>query len=192
MALLSLPNEVLGYIINELDNLKDVHSAASTYRHLHRICNSGCIPSRRLYGLYKPTVQYTHRHMLLAAAKARQLADATQGSWARKFMLNDAVAWGIKGLCDLALQVAPLTYQDLRAVLAFQEGSLAWAETFVEKHDRNLSVEAVKRLAGPGAIRKSLLHLEIYMQLSTILSMPKRKIFLALRPCIGRWATGLP
>ena len=77
-------------------------------------------------------------------------------------MLNDAVAWGIKGLCDLALEVAPLSYQDLRAVLAFQEGSLVWAEAFVERNGKKVSVEAIKGLA---AIRKSLLHLEIYTQL---------------------------
>ena len=80
-------------------------------------------------------------------------------------MLNDAVAWGTKGLCDLALEVAPLTYQDLRAVLAFQDGSLAWAEIFVERYGQKSCVDAVKGLAGPEAIRKSLLHLEIYMQL---------------------------
>ena len=103
--------------------------------------------------------------MLLAAVKARQLADATQGSWIRKLWLNDAVAWGIKGLCDLALEVAPLTYQDLRAVLVFQEGSLAWAEAFVERNGNKVAIDAMNGLTYSVGIRKSLLHLEIYMQL---------------------------
>lgn len=80
-------------------------------------------------------------------------------------MLNDAITWGIKGLCDLALEVSPLTYRDLRAVLSFQEGDLAWAEAFVEKHGDKVPVEAIKSLTTSVGIRKSLLHFEIYMQL---------------------------
>lgn len=103
--------------------------------------------------------------MLLAAVKARQLADATQGSRIRKLWLNDAVFGGIKGLCDLALEVAPLIYQDLRAVLVFQEGSLAWGETFVNEHGNKEAIDATNFLTSSIGIRKSLLHLEIYMQL---------------------------
>lgn len=165
MTLLSLPNEVLSSIVNELDSLKDIHAVASTSHYLEKVCNSGCISSRRLYELYKPTVPYIHRHMLLAAVKARQLADATQGSRIRKLWLNDAVLLGIKGLCDLALEIAPLIYQDLRAVLVFQEGSLAWGETFVNEHGNKEAIDATNFLTSSIGIRKSLVHLEIYMQL---------------------------
>lgn len=120
----SLPNEVLSLVVNGLDSLEDIHAVASTSHYFQTSCNSRGISAGRLYELYKPAVLYIHRHILLAAVKARQLADATQGSWIRELWLTDAVVWGIKGLWDLALEVAPLTYQDMRAVLAFLQGNL--------------------------------------------------------------------
>ncbi len=160
MPLATLPNEVLHLIIPNLDTLEDLSSLSQTSSFFHDVCLATL--SEGLYCLFIGSYPFSHQ-LLLAAVKARQLADWAVDSPERTLQLHGAINKGREGLCDLAVSVCPLTFDELRI-------TRMWARNVLDKAQAVVLEDKVRtgyysQLETNLKARNGLLDIHVYTQL---------------------------
>ena len=125
---LEFPVEVHYRIIDGLAKLSDLHSLMLTSQKMKNICLSST--SSTLHAIYRRSYQ-GHRHCLLAATKARELGEWARDSLERTRCLCAAMK-NHQVFYRKAIEILPVTFEDLSAVKSFSSGLLAWALEYFE------------------------------------------------------------
>ena len=116
MQLTDLPAELIANLPDYLHSLDDLHSLISTSRLFYNTCaNTAAAFPPTFAKKYGQSLFPPHPHLLLAGT-ARQVADWAVQSEENRQQLYDAITRGNEGLLDLALQVARLSLNDVRAI----------------------------------------------------------------------------
>ncbi|KAG9009519.1 hypothetical protein FRB93_005456 [Tulasnella sp. JGI-2019a] len=117
MRLVDLPREVLILVPYYLETLQDLHSLMLTCHVLHETTSfpNSQLLLRLACSPYTGLQPYPH---LLLAVKSRQLADWAVTDDSHRTKLHDTIREGPESMLKLALQVSPLTVDDLRRLHA--------------------------------------------------------------------------
>ncbi|KAI9712994.1 MAG: hypothetical protein M1812_006742 [Candelaria pacifica] len=155
-----MPKEVLHHILPHLDTLEDLSALSQTSSTFRAICCAAL--SKVLYRLFLGSYPFSHQ-LLLAAVKARQLADWAADSPERTLKLHEAIKEGQEALCDLAVSVYPLTYEELRK-------TRQWGRNVLDKVQQIVLQDRVRtgyysQLETNLKSRNTLLDIHIYTQL---------------------------
>ncbi|KAI9705006.1 MAG: hypothetical protein M1836_006786 [Candelina mexicana] len=160
MPLASMPKEVLHLILPRLDTLDDLSALSRTSSTFHNVCHAAL--SEALYPLFVGSYPFPHQ-LLLAAVKARQIADWANDSPELTRKLHEAIKEGREGLCDLAVSICPLTFEELRM-------ARVWAREVLDKVQAIVLSDEVmtgfySQLETNLKARNALLDIHIYTQL---------------------------
>lgn len=116
MQLTDLPAELIASLPNYLHSLDDLYSLVGTSRIFCNTCaNTSATFPPTFAKKYGQNLLPPHPHLLLAGT-ARQIADWAVQSERNRQELYDAITRGNEGLQDLAVQVARLSLNDVRAL----------------------------------------------------------------------------
>ena len=122
----TLPEELLLRVFDSLERLNDLYAIMLTCKQFNRISHdvkAETISRLALHsGSYFPALRPVSHFLLVASA--RRLAEWARAEEARKTRLKATMHGGVTGLVTLALDVAPITLEDVRDVWAWKRDTV--------------------------------------------------------------------